>query len=91
MSLGHTDKVVPDLQCTHSYPIKTLPFPKAQALQAEAKKQLDELQAEKLNKNKEGIVTSVFVSGVLYFQIKSKDKQPVIFCVMCTFLCFCMV
>lgn len=44
-SLGHTDRVVPELKFNHNYPIKTLPFPLPQAVQADAKQQLDELQA----------------------------------------------
>lgn len=42
-TLGHTDRIVPKLNFTHDYPIKTLPFPVPQAIQSQAKSMLDEL------------------------------------------------
>lgn len=44
-TLGHTDRIIPDLQFTSSNPIKCLPFPVPYALQESAKEQLNELQA----------------------------------------------
>lgn len=42
-SLGHTDLVKPEIKFTSECSIKCLPFPIPQALQAEAKKQIQEL------------------------------------------------
>lgn len=42
-SLGHTDIIEPQIHFTTDYPIKTLPFPIPQALQAETKRQIDEM------------------------------------------------
>lgn len=44
-SMGDTDRITPEICFTSDYPIKTLPFPIPQALQAEAKKQLKEMEA----------------------------------------------
>lgn len=43
-TLGHTDKVIPRISLINKFPIRTLPFPIPQALQAEALQQLTELQ-----------------------------------------------
>jgi transposase InsO family protein len=42
-SMGHTDAVKPSLTFTQDFPLKSLPFPIPQNLQAEAKRQLHEL------------------------------------------------
>lgn len=42
-TLGHSDLVKPELKFTSNCPIKCLPFPIPQALQAEAKKQIQDL------------------------------------------------
>lgn len=42
-TIGHTDLVIPDIKFTSDCPIKCLPFPVPQALQAEARRQLQEL------------------------------------------------
>lgn len=43
-TLGHTDKVTPQLEFHSEYPVKTLPFPVPQSLQKEAQNQLSQLQ-----------------------------------------------
>lgn len=42
-TLGHTDRIVPEINFTSDFPRKTLPFPIPQAIQAEAKTQINEL------------------------------------------------
>lgn len=42
-ALGHTDRIVPHIQFISDVPVRTLPFPVPQAIQEEAKKQLDML------------------------------------------------
>lgn len=42
-TLGHTDKVVPNLKFNNDYPIKTLPFPIPQSLHKETKDQIQQL------------------------------------------------
>lgn len=42
-TLGHTDRVVPHIQFISDVPVRTLPFPVPQAIQEEAKHQLDML------------------------------------------------
>jgi transposase InsO family protein len=42
-SMGHTDVVIPKINFTQEYPMKALPFPIPQALQQEAKRQLEEM------------------------------------------------
>ena len=41
--MGHTNIIKPQINFTTDYPIKSLPFPMPQSLQAEAKKQIDEM------------------------------------------------
>lgn len=42
-TLGHTDLIIPKIKFTQDYPMKSLPFPIPNALQAETKRQIDEL------------------------------------------------
>lgn len=44
-TIGHTDLVTPQIDIRNSPPVKTLPYPIPQALQDEAKKQLNEMLA----------------------------------------------
>lgn len=42
-TMGHTDRIKPHINFLNDYPIKALPFPVPQALQDEARRQLDEM------------------------------------------------
>lgn len=44
-SLGHSDIIKPVINFTTEYPVKALPFPVPQALQAEVKKQIEDMVA----------------------------------------------
>lgn len=51
-TLGHTDKIIPEIKFINDYPIKTLPYPVPYALQKECKDQIDQLcEADIIERN----------------------------------------
>jgi transposase InsO family protein len=51
-TLGHTDKIIPEIKFTNEYPVKTLPYPIPYSLQKECKDQIDQLcEANIIEKN----------------------------------------
>ena len=74
-TLGHTDRVIPQINFTNKYPIKCLPFPIPYSLQEEAKKQINELiEAGIIRKN-----LSSWACPMLLVRKKSIDPNKVAF------------